>query len=130
MSTSTLDRSAVTDENIDDMIDVASYGIEYWARDMTPEEKAKAPEGAVCMFAEERFGEGPDVLHYLTREQIREAYFRLLDLDQSYVNKLIHGYFIASWQNRDEEGIDAGQIDAWAGDALLQVAALGEVVYG
>lgn len=118
-----LDRNVVTDQNIEDMISAAECGITYWAHRSDRTAIAAHPD-ALCHFAD-----GEDSYH-LTAEQIREAYFALLDFNQQHINGQIHNYFIHSWLDRDNDGIDAGHIDADAGDCLLQVAAFGKVVYG
>ncbi|WMI33393.1 hypothetical protein SEA_PROVOLONE_73 [Streptomyces phage Provolone] len=130
--------NTVTDENVQDIIDTASYGgITYWALEPTEAEFAGLPEGKTYTIVEgedgswlggEREVEG---VHYLSRDDIRNAYAKLLDLDQRFVNREIHGYILDSWRDRTErDGIDAGHIDAGAADVIVQVAIFGEVIYG
>ncbi|KPC89289.1 hypothetical protein ADL35_02290 [Streptomyces sp. NRRL WC-3753] len=131
-----LDR--ITDENVDNILEIASYGgITYWAIEPTVDEFAGLPEGKaytivegedVCPF----FGGEREVekVHYLSRDEIRVAYTKLLDPFQTYVNDEIAGYVIDSWRDRDEDGIAAGHIDADAADVIVPVAAFGKVVYG
>ncbi|ATW61346.1 hypothetical protein SEA_ALSABER_72 [Streptomyces phage Alsaber] len=130
--------NTVTDENVQDIIDTASYGgITYWALEPTETEFAGLPEGKTYTIVEgedgswlggEREVEG---VHYLSRDDIRNAYAKLLDLDQRFVNREIHGYILDSWRDRTErDGIDAGHIDAGAADVIVQVAIFGEVIYG
>jgi hypothetical protein len=110
----------ITDQNVDDILAIASYGgITYWAIEPTLEEFAGLPEGKA------------EKVHYLSRDEIRVAYTRLLDPFQTYVNDEIAGYILDSWRDRTEEGgIEAGHIDADAADVIVQVAAFGKVVYG
>lgn len=131
----------LTDERAQDIIDTASYGgITYWATEPSDEEFAGLPEGKTWTIVE---GSAPhpifpfdderevEAVHYLNADDIREAYAKLLDLDQEYVNREYHGYILESWQERDEkDGIDASHIDAGTADFIVQLAALGEVRYG
>ena len=120
--------STLTDQNVDDMIETGSGDIGYWASRATWQEKSLATEDQVCIFASD---DGDDrTVHYLSRDDIRKAYVALLDADQQHVGKAVHGYFIDSWRDRDDNGIDTGFIDGDAGDCLLQLAALGEITYG
>ncbi|MEU0674495.1 hypothetical protein ABZ330_16670 [Streptomyces sp. NPDC006172] len=132
-------KTYLTDAVAQDIIDTAAYGgITYWAIEPTEEEYAGRPEGkrwtivegeGVCLF----FGGKREVhgVHYLDADQIREAYAKLLDLDQQYVNQEYHGYIVESWMDRNEkDGIDAGHIDAGTADVIVQLAALGEIRYG
>jgi hypothetical protein len=129
----------LTDDRAQDIIDTASYGgITYWATEPTAEEFAGLPEGKRWTIVE---GQGPcpifggerevEAVHYLSPDQIREAYSKLLDLDQEYVNREYHGYIVGSWTDRTEEdGIETGDIDAGTADIIVQLAALGEIRYG
>ena len=122
----------ITDENVDDMISAAESGMGYWAFAATSAEKSKATAEQVCIFVrqEDEDDNLTRVVHYLTRDDIRAAYEKLLHVDQTWVGRVMHNYFISSWHGRDENGIDAGEIDSDAGDVLLQLAAVGEVIYG
>jgi hypothetical protein len=130
----------VTDQTAQDIIDTASAGITYWATEPTDEEFAGLPEGKtwtivegtaphpIFAFDDEREVEG---VYYLNADDIREAYRKLLSLDQTLVGREIHGYVVDSWINRDEkQGIDTAHIDAGTADVIVQVAALEEVRYG
>ncbi len=122
-------RDTLTDQNAEDIIDTASYGgITYWAAQPTAAEFASRPEGKTWTIVED--DEDRAVFH-LDANDVRVAYSRLLDLDQSLVGPMIHGYIIDSYRNRTvEDGIDCGDIDADAADAIVQVACFGELVYG
>ena len=120
--------STLTDQNVDDMIETGASAIGYWAGEATAAERSKATDLQVCIFAE--VDDYDRTVHYLTRDDIRQAYAALLSLDQQHVGRMVHGYFIDSWRDRDDNGIDTGFIDGDAGDCLLQLAALGEITYG
>lgn len=131
-------RQSVTDENVQDIVSTAAEGgITYWALQPTAEEFAGLPEGkehTIVEGVDERlFGGDREVesVHYLSKDDIREAYRKLVDIDQKYVNREYHGYILQSWIDRnDRDGIDAGHIDAGTADILVQVAIFDEVVYG
>jgi len=128
----------ITDENVQDIIDTASYGgITYWAMEPSEEEFAGLPEGKEYTIVEgwddTAFGGDREVdsVNYLSKDDVRLAYAKLLDPGQDYVNSEIHGYILDSWRDRtDEDGIDAGHIDAGAADVIVQVAIFDEVRYG
>ncbi|MFE7463083.1 hypothetical protein ACFU6R_03125 [Streptomyces sp. NPDC057499] len=128
----------LTDENVQDIIDTASEGgITYWAIEPTAEEFAGLPGGKTYTIVEGEdarwLGGDREVeeVHYVSRDQVRWAYARLLDLEQTYVNREYHGYIVQSWIDRtDRDGIDTCMIDAGAADVLVQVAIFNEVRYG
>jgi hypothetical protein len=129
-------KKSVTDENVKDIIDTGAYGgITYWATEPTDEEFAGLPEGKTWTIAE-GFDDFPfggrevDEVHYLSADDIREAYRKLLDIDQPYVNRELYGYISDSWLEREDDGIDLSYIDASAADVIIQLAALGEIRYG
>ncbi|WP_420312570.1 hypothetical protein ACOB87_38085 [Streptomyces sp. YS-B37] len=130
----------VTDKVAQGIIDIASAGITYWATNPNEEEFAGLPEGKawtivegpaphpIFTFDDVREVEG---VYYLNADDIREAYRKLLSLDQTLVGREIHGYIVDSWVKRDEEqGISLDYIDAGVADVIVQVAALEEVRYG
>lgn len=128
---STKIKRGLTDQNIREMIETACYGgITYWAVQPTDAEFKAAPANTEWCIVDGDEGGEDRKAHYLTLADVRKAYKALLALDQPFVNNTIHGYFIESWRNRDEDGIDGGFIDADAADVLVQVACFGEVVYG
>jgi hypothetical protein len=116
-----IDAEIVTDDNIINMLDTAGYSIGYWAREAEVDEDAKT-----YTIIERETGDR----YTVSFDDLRRAYGALLSLDQQYVNRMIHGYFIESYRDRDEQGIETGAIDGDAADVLVQVAAFGQVVYG
>lgn len=127
----------VTDQVAANIVGTAAYGgITYWATAPTDEEFAGLPEGKTWTIVEgiddyPFGGREVDEVHYLNADDIREAYSKLLALDQQIVGREIHGYIVDSWMDRDEKvGVDTGHIDADAADAIIQIAALGELRYG
>jgi hypothetical protein len=128
----------VTDKHAQGIIDTAAYGgITYWATEPSEAEFAGLPEGKTWTIVEgvDDTGWGGerevDEVHYLSADDIRKGYAELLALDQTLVNRTLHGYVVQSWIDRDEkDGIDLSHIDADAADVIVQVAALEEVRYG
>lgn len=126
----------LTDENVQDIIDTAQYGgITYWATQPTAEEFAGLPEGKEYTIVEgvddyPFGGREVDAVHYLSKSDLRLAFAKLLDPGQEYVNEMIHGYILDAWRDRDEDGIDAGHLDASAADVIVQVAVFDDVKYG
>ena len=117
--TITIDDSQLTDSDINEIVGIAGYGgISYWGGidpcggDYTVEEHE----------TERTF--------LISCDNIRDAYFKLLDFDQRYVAKYLREYIINSWQGRDSNGIDTGYIDAEAADVIIQIAVFDELVYG
>jgi hypothetical protein len=121
---------ALTDENVQDIIDTASYGgITYWAGQPTDAEFDAKPEDKAWTIVE--VDDFERTAHYLDAAQIRQSFEKLLDFNQELVNQQIHGYLLSAWMDRtDKDGIDTGHIDADAADVIVQVACFGEVVYG
>lgn len=103
----------LTNQEWADIIDTCGYGIAYWCNEAVVDEDA-------CTYkihdAEE------DKTHFLIKSDIERAYALVLD-GKVHVNETIRGYFLP-----DEDG-DA-DIDAVAGDVLVQVACFGQIVYG
>ncbi|QOV06199.1 hypothetical protein KGG72_gp69 [Streptomyces phage Salutena] len=128
----------ITDENVQDIIDTAAYGgITYWATEPTDEEFAGLPEGKEYTIVEgiddTAFGGDREVdsVNYLSKDDVRLAFAKLLDPGQEYVNRELHGYILDAWRDRtDNDGIDTGHIDAGAADVIVQVAIFDEVRYG
>jgi hypothetical protein len=131
----------ITDENVQDIVDIASSGgITYWAISPNDEEFAGLPEGKEYTIVEGTephpiwtFGDVREVdgVHYLSKDDIRLAFTKLLDPGQEYVNRELHSYVMDAWRDRaDKGGIDTGHIDADAADAIIQVAVFDELRYG
>jgi hypothetical protein len=114
----------VSDETITDMLDAAGYGMTYWAKSM--DFKVRGDDQYIEVVDDE--GE----IHEATYKALREAFGKLVDPGQDLIGKWLHEYFVDSVKDRDEKTgeIDAGHIDASAGDAWVQIALFGELVYG
>lgn len=132
-------RDLLPDEDVDDIASTAELMIAYWARDASPRDVQVAtaareygPKGWIYCFAEVDDDGNTVRVHSLSRDEVRQAYGRLLDLDQRFVARRIHNYIIDSYRNRDPHTgvVETADIDGEAADAIFQVATFGEVVYG
>lgn len=127
MTTETVSTEYITDENVEDIIATAEYGgITYWAS--TPRDygylKAQAPEGTISTIWDGQEGK----VYYLSADKIREAVIEIAK--GMHTNTTIRGYVIDAFDDRDDDGIDCGFIDADTADCIIQVACFGGVVYG
>ncbi|WP_367135837.1 hypothetical protein [Saccharothrix sp. HUAS TT1] len=129
MQDNEFDRNVITDENVDEIMDTAGYGITYWATSPTEGQLAKAPEDTSFVIVEDE-EDGSGEVHYLTRDHIRDAFLKILGPEQTLVNDRVQGYLLAAWRDRDGEGIDTTHVDSDAADCIVQVAAFGRLVYG
>lgn len=123
-------REILPDGHVDEILEGA--GIGYWAIEVDAETRVAVIDRYAKLDVEIAYvladDEGDIVA--LTRDEVRLAYGRLVDLDQRFVGRRVHGYIIDSYRNRDADGVELGDIDGEAGDVLVQVAAFAEVVYG
>jgi hypothetical protein len=113
---------SISDQTLIDMLDAAGYGIGYWASSMEVDEEGKKV----------KVTEHDESVHEFDFDRVRWAFGQLAQPRQQHVNKQLWGYFMAAVAECDEKTreIDAGYIDSDAGDCLVQLAALGEIVYG
>lgn len=115
----------ITAENVDDIMGTAAYGgITYWATD-PPEAALEAlPEGHHLIQEDE-----DGTRYHLTPAMIRRAIVEVAE--GKHTNPTIAGYVRSAFEGwTAEDGIDCGEIDADAADAIVQVACFGEVIYG
>jgi hypothetical protein len=122
------------DEHVKELVDAVEGAIDYWLLPDLDLDRDSLPEGAVFAGLAAETGsetEPPDKV-VITLEQIREAYGKLLDLDQPWVHDTIHGYIIDSYRHRNKKTqlIDLAEIDGDAYDVIMQVAAFGKTIYG
>ena len=96
----------VTEEVIETVIELADYGISYWAY------KAVAKDKTYTVFEEE--GDK----HVLTHEDIMQGVKMYIENGNKPYNIL------------DGNEIDECQIDAEVADMIIQYACFGEIVYG
>ena len=120
----------VSDETITDMLDAAGYGMTYWATSM--DFKARGDNLYIEVTEGEEDDDGKPKVHEATYAKLREAFGKCADPNQDLIGQWVHEYFVNAVKDRDEKTgeIDAGHIDASAGDVWVQIALFGEVVYG
>jgi hypothetical protein len=126
------------DAHVKALVDVVDGATNYWLARDHDYDFDTAPDdvmlhGIAVESEDDEFPNGKPVT--ITVEQIREAYGKLLDLDQRYLKgagNTIHGYIIDAFRDRDADTglIDLGYIDGDAYDVIMQVAAFDEVIYG
>lgn len=119
----------VTDSEIEDIIDAAGYGINYWCVRGHIDSEARTYTITVDPDLAEH-GQEPIVLEF---DQIVQVGIQIAD-GYYQMSESIRDYF-GEWHNAlladDEESQWAGgYIDSDAGDVLIQIACFGEVVYG
>jgi hypothetical protein len=121
-----MNKQALTDQNLLDMIEAAGYGIGYWATEGQVDGAART----YTVHEADPCDDGNGV-HVLTFDKLKEAYWTLVDPDQTFLTSRLHEYFLESYRERTpEDGIDCGYIDAEAADCLVQLAAFNTIVYG
>jgi hypothetical protein len=118
----------VTDEQIEDILDAAGYGINYWCIGAVIDSEARTY--TVETDPDLTDDEAPATLTY---DKLLETAFRIAGR-QYEVNDGIREYFtewLEALEADDEDSQWAGGfIDADAGDVLIQIAIHGEIVYG
>lgn len=101
----------VTEDDIDTLVEMAGYGISYWAR------SAAFADGEFTVYDAE-----DEVEHSCTAEELAEA-----------LVKIAVGEFQSGYQEYAADYLrhqDAGYIDADLADHVVQYAMLGDVMYG
>jgi hypothetical protein len=121
----------VSDETITDMLDAAGYGMTTWAKSMDFKARGDNLYIEVTELDEEA-DDGCGEVHEVTYAKLREAFGKCADPGQDLIGRWVHEYFLNAIKDRDERTgeIDAGHIDASAGDVWVQIAVFGELVYG
>ncbi len=115
---------ALSNKDIDDIMDTAMYGIEYWCSKVTPE------ESHIGKYTNEQISCG-GILKLQDTEGGR--YFcltkeKLIQGLKKYLEKHIAGDFLEFVDH--ELRIDVGNIDANVADAIIQYALFGDIIYG
>lgn len=111
-----------TDEQAQEVIDSAAYGMTYWARSAEPEDWAGG--GDLVFYETSDYEDEEDVLHRVTYAQIKRAFYK------------VHRGFVRTSSDLHDQFNEAvregepGLIDSACADIVVQVAIYGEVVYG
>ncbi|XVV02786.1 hypothetical protein ACQPW3_36380 [Actinosynnema sp. CA-248983] len=120
------DRSAITDENVDELMEMANVSIDYWAvpngskllgpRDQTP-------PWACWTVVEKDTG----LPCHLSRDDIRFAFLALAEPGQKLTYPRIGERFRLAWVSRGGHGIEVAALDPVSGDVVTQLACFGEI---
>ena len=124
----------VTNQDMDDILDTAGYGINYWATSMTvPEEEGHLGEyatenvsrgGTLIITMDEPIEKGAPMQYEMKKEDLLRGIRMYLQDPQRPYNIL--------WFN-DKTGkteLDTGNVDAVVADMIVQYALFNEVVFG
>jgi hypothetical protein len=116
-------RVPVAPEFLSDVLETALYGaIDYWCA------KAKVHQevvqGTKLIMSIDVREEGETEFHEITHASMVEAIQKICENEVTVTEEIRSSIYAAVTEN------DAGQIDATAADVIVQVAALGEIVYG
>lgn len=116
----------IGDESMDCLIEMAGYGIAYWASTATQDEDARTYEVV-----------DEEGVHRLTYDRIKEAFWRIANpgakIKGLHQNHYTRGYALNAIRDGLEAGngdIEAGHIGADLADIVIQVAIWDEVIYG
>ncbi|WP_144721207.1 hypothetical protein [Cellulosimicrobium sp. TH-20] len=134
MSTETLERPSttvevvtvrhveITEEHVENIVSTAGYGIAYWAKSLPSE---RWHPGDALAFIE--VGDGDeDVEHHLDADAIRQTWAEIAAGDHDdKMAAYIRGYFRTALETNEPDDLDSEAVDV-----LVQIAALGKVVYG
>jgi hypothetical protein len=115
---------AISDESLDSILEMAGYGIGYWATSATVDKEART---YTVHDAED------DETHVLSFDKLHRVFWNIASGEKRQCNSEIQSYFRSAVLDGASEGegdIDAGHIDSDAADVLIQVAAFGSIVYG
>ena len=118
----------ISQESLDCIIEMAGYGIAYWASTATHDDEARTYE------VTENY-EGDYEKHTVTYDQIVEAFWKIANPgDQTKgVGSMVKGYAVSAVIDGNDEGkgdIDAGHVDSDLADSIIQVAIFNEVIFG
>lgn len=111
----------LTVDDFADIVDTAGYAIGYWADEAEYDEPYHAddPEATYAISCEE----GTQI-YELTKQDIERAIAMIFDNRVSTCPSIRDDVSLAIKES------DMGYIDAYAADAIIQVACFGEVIYG
>lgn len=106
---------AIPDEDIEVLIEMAGYGISYWANSAVVDSEART----YTVTADEE-GAEPVAMTYgaIAETLVKVAFSRL---GETYVSDDAREYF---------KDMDAGVFDADLGDVVIQLTAFDELIYG
>lgn len=117
----------LSQEAIDCIIEMAGYGIAYWAVSASDDEDART-------YTIQESEEGDSEIHVLTYDQIVEAFWKIASFTRPKgVGSMVQGYALNAVIDGLRAGdgdVDAGHIDADLADSIIQLACFDKVIYG
>lgn len=119
----------VSKESLDCIIEMAGYGISYWAVSATQDDEART----YTIIPDEHPTDEERTPIVVTYDDIVQAFWNLAAFNQELVGPTVHSYIMRAVLDGMDEGkgdIDAGHIDADAADVIIQIAAFKELVFG
>jgi len=120
----------LSQESLDCLIEMAGYGINYWASSATQDDEAKT-------YTVTENEEGEYAVHVISYDKIIDAFWKAAnpgaEIKGWHRGHSTRAYALSAVTNglRNGEGdIEAGDIDSDLADNIIQLAAFGEVIYG
>lgn len=117
----------ISEDSLECILEMAGYGIGYWAVAAEADDEART-------YTITESEESDNKVHVLTYDQIIEAFWRIASGSHvKFLGSTVRGYafnaVIDGIRNGDGD-IDAGHVDSELADAIIQVAAFSEIIYG
>lgn len=121
----------ISKDSLDCILEMAGYGIGYWALRATVDQEART----YTIIPDEHPTDEERTPIVVPFDKIIGAFWVIADLNTEvkYLPGYVRGYALKAVADGFEDGqgdIDAGHVDSDLADAIIQVAAFGEVVYG
>lgn len=122
---------SVSDESLDCILEMAGYGMAYWAVSATVDREART----YTVIPEEHPTDEEQTPIVIPFDKIIGAFWVIASphIEVKFLSGAARGYALRAVADGMEDGngdIDAGHVDALLADEIIQVAAFGEVVYG
>lgn len=118
----------VSQESLDCIIEMAGYGIAYWASSATADNDART-------YTVTESAEGDYDKHVVTYDKIVESFWKIANpgAEVKGLNLLTRDYALRAVVDGLIEGdgdIDAGHVDSDLADQIIQLAIFDEVIFG
>lgn len=118
----------VSQESLDCIIEMAGYGIAYWASAAEYDDEART-------YTITESGEGDYAKHVVTYDKIIESFWKVANPGSKVkgLGSMVRGYALEAVVDGTEQGkgdIDAGHVDADLADSIIQIAIFDEVIFG
>ncbi|WNV90286.1 hypothetical protein [Umezawaea sp. Da 62-37] len=121
------DRNVITDANVDEIMDLADIGADYWTISSIHAANVgdHTPEWASYTVVEKETG----LVFHLSRDDIRFAYLVLADPGQTLIQPRTHRPIHSTWTGRSGDGIETADLDSASGDVIQQIACFGKLLH-